>query len=246
MNIEQTIKQCQVMAEPIDMIIESIILDHVTKQNSVNVNVMEIGSGSGGWPRILDKLGVKTVDWILLEDFSWVKNGYSASQYYWPYNKEDFVNFMTDTASSVFIKEMIDTDLSTAIQSDRLSVYSNNVNAMRIDCDISIEDTIYLIDNCLTENGIIILDDCRINCGITRILLMMKILGKKAAYPVWMGSKESALCKSYEYSLELQKQITETIDTQYTNSNISYNKEYIHTEDWQLVTTNNFKVFVNK
>jgi phospholipid N-methyltransferase len=244
--MDKLLKECQVMAESTDVIVESLVLSDLS--NDKAIRVLELGAGSGGWPRIMNKLGAKNIDWVLLEDFSWIKTGYASSQYYWPYDKEDFINFMNQLNPSVYIEELIDKNVDNAIYSHRLEQYENTISAVRIDCDITDKEAVYIIENCLTDNGIIIIDDCKINCGITRIELLLSLIKSKHAFPVWFGSKEAMICKSKEFAFCLQNLIADQIDKKYKDSNIFYNKEYkiIKGDDWNFITTNNFKVFVGK
>jgi hypothetical protein len=246
--MEKLLKDCQVMAESTDMIVESIVLSELTSVSKSAIRVLELGAGSGGWPRIMHNLGARNIDWVLLEDFSWVKKGYATSQYYWPYNKEDFLNFMHQLEPSIYVEELIDKNLDYAINSGRFKRYKNKLSAVRVDFDITLEEAVYLIENCLVDNGIIIIDDCRINCGMARIMLFVTLIQNKHAFPVWFGSKEAMICKSAEQAMHLQNVITRQIDKKYKDSKIFYNNEYknINGDDWNFITTNNFKIFIEK
>lgn len=244
--MDKLLKECQVMAESTDVIVESLVLSDLSKDKTIRT--LELGAGSGGWPRIMTKLGATNIDWILLEDFSWVNTGYATSQYYWPYDKEDFLNFMHQLAPGIYIEELIDRTVAQTIDSGRFVQYENSVAAVRIDCDITIDEAIYLIENCLTDTGVVIIDDCRINCGLARIMLFITLIQTGYLFPVWFGSKEAMLCKNKTHAEYLQNLIAKKIDDDYADSNISYNKEYkiINNTEWNFITTNNFKVFTGK
>lgn len=243
--MEKLLKQCQVMAESTDVIVASIVLQEFIRLANSSIKALELGAGSGGWPRIINKLGATNIDWILLEDFSWVKQGYFSIDYYWPYNKEDLLRFNHELDASLHVEEVIDKQVDYSINSGRLEKYEKSISAVRIDCDISFKEALYIIENSLVDNGVIIIDDCRINCGLNRIVLMLSLIENKHAYPVWFGSKESMICKSKEYADYLQNIIAKKIDEDYADSNISYNLEYknIYNQELNYITTANFKIY---
>jgi hypothetical protein len=148
----------------------------------------------------------------------------------------------------IYVEELIDKNVDYAINSGRLKKYKNKLSAVRVDCDITLDEAVYIIENCLKDDGVIIIDDCRINCGMARIMLFVTLIQNKHAFPVWFGSKEAMICKSHEQAIYLQNLIAEQIDEKYKDSNISYNKEYknINGDDWNFITTTNFKVFIGK
>jgi len=244
MNIEEAMKKCQVMSKPNDSIVQSMILNHWTGGEKNPKLVMELGSGSGGWSRFMHFLGATNIDYILLEDFSWAKSGYADSRFYWPYDKEDFLNFMNRTDDRIFIENLIDKTVNNAVKDGDLDAYKNNVLAVRVDCDIDYNDLVFIVDNCLEPEGFVIIDDCKVNCGLKRILSAIDLLQDKKCYPVFAGDKEMMLCKSRERAYSTQDSVIEKIENYnniYSNLEIVYSKNI---DEIRFLDITPFKVYV--
>lgn len=243
-DVNQKIADCQVMAEANDVIVHCIALDHMVSQCAANLKVLELGAGSGGWTRVIHSMEIQNIDWLLLEDFRWADAAYDTGNFVWPTNKEELITFVNDNAGlDINIECVVDDTVNNAIQQDLFLNYKNNISAMRIDCDISVDAATYFIDNVLNENGIIIIDDCKINCGLQRILLGTSLVTHDKLHPIWFGEKEAMYCKNYELSRELQNVIYNKITEQQYNG-LYVRREYavVEGKQWNNICTTKFPV----
>lgn len=243
------ITKCHVMAEINDMIVQSFVIEHMSTISPMKA--LELGSGAGGWSKIQHEMGQKTVQWTLVENFHWTGSSYNnETESSWPTNKQQLKDYIISDYPNINIERVYDIDcLDLADSSDFNDAYTNNIGIMRIDCSVEIETVIKFIENNLTDTGVIVIDDCRMNCGFERIWLALKLIERGFALPVCFGQKETILCKSREFSTELQNVIVEQIDSrQATDSNygLYYNKEYkvFDGMEWKFITCANFKIFV--
>lgn len=240
-DVYRKINECQVMAEANDIIVHSLMFEYM--HNDTNLNVLELGAGSGGWTRIMHSLGIHNVNWILLEDFRWADVDYDTGDFVWPTNRDELILFIEHVYPNIVIDTVIDNTVDAAIENNLLDKYKNNVSVMRIDCDISVDAANYLINEILDDNGIVIIDDCRINCGLQRILLGTNLVTHGKLHPIWFGEKEAMYSKNYELSRELQNFVYDKI------TNKKYNDLYVRREyaivegkQWNNICTTKFPV----
>ena len=244
------ITKCNVMAEMNDMIVQSFVIDYMSTVSPMKA--LELGSGrAGGWSKIQHELGNQTVQWTLVENFHWTGSSYNnETESSWPMNKQQLKDSIINEYPNINIERVYDIDcLDLTDLSDFNDAYTNNIGIMRIDCGVEIETVIKFIINNLTDTGVIVIDDCRMNCGFERIWLALKLIERGFALPVCFGQKETILCKSREYSTELQNLIVEQIDSHHAadpNYGLYYNKEYkvFDGMEWKFITSMNFKIFV--
>ncbi len=238
-------EQMQVMSETSDIIVSSLLLQSIKPRA-----IIELGAGSGGWPKTMYTIGgIKNCQWILFEDFSWIKNNFQDAQYYWPKDEDDFYQFVEKTAPG--LKTMLlNCDVNSVKETNVLSdILQSNTNlqfdALRLDCPIRWDIMEYFI-NILSDNALFFIDDHRANCGMERIIIGVDMVRKGLLFPVWFGEKEAVYCKNLNRANELKQIITNIIPSVYNN--IFPNRQLHYTtsdETWEFVATTSFKVFTN-
>lgn len=166
-----------------DIFVESIILSN---ELFSGVKVLELGTGGAGWPLTLHDLGVDNKKWLLMDNFSWVKNGNPLG---W-----DSLEHLEVSISRLGSFNIIDADVN--VDSISQNSHFKQVKVIRIDCHIEEETLEYLIENVLTDDGVVFIDDTTVGYGFTRIHIMFTLLLKHKFKLMWNGSKEVALCRT--------------------------------------------------
>lgn len=235
----------QVMSETPDIIVSSLLLQSINPSG-----VIELGAGSGGWPKTMNKLGgIDNCHWILFENFSWIENNFDDDNYYWPKNNADFYSFIEKTSPGLKVT-LLESDVNAVKNTNILAqILDSNpqcsFDALRLDCPIDWDIMEYYI-SMLSENALVFIDDHRANCGMQRIIIGIDMVRKGLLYPVWFGEKEAVYCKNLTLANSLKSIINDVIPTHYNNIFPTRQLHYtMPGETWEFVATTAFKVFTN-
>lgn len=195
-----------VMSFPGDLLCASLIL-----KNLSNVSLMELGCGGGGWPLSMKHLGVKFDRCILIDDFSWMDGSYyvqDALVKKWHKDPESLQLYLSTEFSNC---EILKGEINSLFHPTNDLNFFNKINVLRIDCfmDESILDRI--IDQHLSFENFIFIDDARLNCGFERVRKILHLINSKNYYPIWIGEKEVVLHNKKETAEKLVDILTKLI-----------------------------------
>lgn len=238
-------EKMQVMSETPDLIVSSLLLQTILPSAAI-----ELGAGSGGWPKSMyTSGGIDQCQWLLFEDFSWIKNNFQDDNYYWPANSNDFYDFIELTApglKTTLATCNVNSIKETTILSQFLETHKGlTFDVLRLDCPIDWDIMEYYI-GMLSKTALVFIDDHRANCGMQRIILGVDMVRKGLLFPVWFGEKEAVYCKCKAVADQLKTMLTEIIPDNY--SNIFPIRQLHYTEPgetWEFVATTSFKVFTH-
>jgi hypothetical protein len=236
-------EQMKVMSETPDIIVSSLLLQSINPRGAI-----ELGAGSGGWPKTLYKIGgIDDCHWILFENFNWIENNFNDENYYWPTDEADFYRFLEQTApglKTTLISHDVNTVKNTNILSQTLNLHPNLAfDLLRLDCPIDWDIMEYCI-SVLSDDALVFIDDHRANCGMQRIIIGVDMVRKGLLFPVWFGEKEAVYCKNLNRANELKRIITDIIPKYYDNIFPTRQLHYtMPGETWEFVATTSFKVF---
>ena len=246
----EIIDECKVMAEMNDMLVQSMIIRDITQSKPTRSRILELGSGGGGWTKIIHKLSEEfgnpplDVGWTLVENFMWMEDNYQGD---WPTTKEELGEAVKDMIPHAILENIYDHSVTQLIADKEFNNwYNNNISFMRIDCSATYQEIEHLIKHNLDDDAMIIIDDTRMNCGIERIYLLFELLRNNLGYPVWFGEKESMLCKNPDKAKFYSNWLAEALKEK--NYNIYWNQEYkvFFGIDCYFTTTTPFNIFVSQ
>ena len=267
----QLIDECKVMALMNDMLVQSMIIRDITQSKPSRHNtkyirrvaeakptrrrILELGSGAGGWTKIMHKLSEEygnpplDVGWILVENFMWMNESWTETKQgsNWPTTKEELREDVKDMIPHAILENIYDHSVSQLISDKEFNnCYNNNISFMRIDVSATFQEIEHFIHHNLDDDAMIIIDDTRMNCGVERIYLLFELLRNNLGYPVWLGEKESMLCKNPDKAKFYSNWLAEALKEK--NYNIYWNQELkvFFGIDCYFTTTTPFNVFAVK
>lgn len=179
-KVEPILSKFKPMTEYSDFVsILSLLLER-----PLNGNAMEIGTGNASWPMSLSMCGVNNYEWVLVEDFSWTLDHLPRSRD-WATNFEHLQERLNHECPKLKVSKISD-----------IWQHDDVFDLIRIDCKVNHDEMMSFVKNHVSDNGWILIDDCKMNCGFERIQLAWKLMNADIIYPVWMGTKECLFSKN--------------------------------------------------
>jgi hypothetical protein len=117
---------------------------------------------------------------------------------------------------------------------DRVIEQGDTFDVIRVDFDIDQNVLRDLVEHQLDSDGLLFMDDTKMNCGFYRIALVFDLILSGKIYPVWLGEKECVFSPTPRYTLRLSSGIHQVVsahDGVYAHKEIMTvsGQEYIYT-----------------
>lgn len=231
---KESIAFSNIMSSPQDAIIEREIIKAFRCKT-----ILELGAGTGAWCAWINSQ-IDNLTYYITEDFSYVtkknlqKYIRESNDIKWPSNPTELntcIEVLTENNS-------INYTLFTEDFYDIKHQIPHLIDYARIDCDTkNMRDTIkYLIEHG-SENLIIVLDDCRPNTAIGRLLTLSEFIHSGELRTIWSGFDRMAFCRtSYNSKPVIEKIKNGNILSTYVNSYIWDSYKIAREPQWMLVT----------
>lgn len=195
MDFKQALAEYQPMVLPEDLLISSELLNFVKP-----TNILELGTGGGGWILAMSKILNQNIKFIGYEDF---RLDYGLN---WPKNKEDLTTFIKTQNIDVTID---DNDVKY-LGSDHFKDLNLKFDVVRLDClekSREITELFFKIYPYTSDNCIFLVDDITPNLCPNRFLSYMDRVHDGLLKPIWFGKKEGAWCKTNKVCDDAQTHI---------------------------------------
>lgn len=222
------------MSHPQDAIIERELIKAFRCKT-----ILELGGGSGAWCAWINNQ-INNLTYYITENFSYVTNKRlqkfirESDDIKWPSNATEFnksIEILTEN-------NLINYTLFTEDFYDIKHRIPNSIDYARIDCDTkNIRDVIkYLIEHG-SENLIIVLDDCRPNAAINRLLTLSEFIHSGELRTIWSGFERMAFCRTSYNSKPIIENIKNgNILSTYVDSYIWDDYKIAREPQWMLIT----------
>lgn len=203
--------QYQVMALPCDLKVTNKIISLLP-----NTNLLEFGTGSGGWPHVNTLIGANFHNCYLIDNFSWVKETLakdvsSEAVNKWFRDPDELQAYLQEQMATNVNIIKLDT-IKDNIVSQLSTVIHKKVGILRIDCHLYDSTLLEIIEKFLDPlNGVIFIDDVKLNGGFDRIQKLFHLLREEGWNTLWFGEKECAIVKNKGLQQELFEKLSEQI-----------------------------------
>ena len=199
------------MALPCDLKVTSKIVSMLP-----NTTLLEFGTGSGGWPHVNTLIGAKFDRCYLVDNFSWVEETLAKdipeeAVSKWIRSPSDLQNYLKECINENVHVIKLDTIVDDVI-AKLDEVITDKVGILRIDCLLDNNLMLEIIDRYLdTGNGVVFVDDIKLNGGFDRIQKVFLLLKKYGWNTLWFGEKECAIVKDIDLQHKLFENLSEQI-----------------------------------
>lgn len=253
-DVEQLVNHTQVMSHQSDIAIAGMFLRKLKADSNQILTIAELGTGAGGWVKAMHALGA-TASWVLVDNFVWSESNFNQQAIEWP-GPEQLRTSLNEFDASILINDIYAYEVNDMIKLGIFDVYKNNLDVIRVDCDISADNLEHLIQNCANDNALVFVDDFKSNCGLFRIVTAIELVQKGLLHFVWLGEKEAMFVTNpimvddyINHLIEQSQYFNKLVETHRVSKWKIYpniEAKYMLGRDYKYVSTTNFQVYKPK